>query len=131
MKSRSLDLKHGSRQQKRGAKGERRAVLYLRLHGYRILERNYLASHKEIDIIAEKGSVIAFIEVKSRKNNALPAAASVNREKKTNIISASKRYAAKNGIRNRIVRYDIIEVDLGKKFFFNSVNHIENAFTVQ
>jgi Predicted endonuclease distantly related to archaeal Holliday junction resolvase len=128
MPKESLELKKGSKQQKRGAKGERRAVLYLRLHGYRILERNYLSGHKEIDIIAEKGSVLAFIEVKARQNNALPAYRSVTRAKKGNIISASKLYLAKKGVRDRIIRYDVIEVDLGKRFYFNSVNHIENAF---
>ena len=52
----------------RGAWGEDRAVLYLRLHGYRILERNFRCRQGEIDVIARRGETVAFVEVKLRKN---------------------------------------------------------------
>lgn len=60
-----LNIENGSKQQRIGARGERLARLYLRLHGYRILQRNYRVAHKEIDIIAKKGSTVAFVEVKT------------------------------------------------------------------
>ena len=123
-----LNLKSGSKSQKRGAAGERRAVLYLRLHGYRILERNYLYGHKEVDIIAAKRSVIAFIEVKARESTSIAPSMSVTSKKQSNIIAASNWYVAKHGIKNKIIRYDVIEVDLGRKLFFGSVNHITDAF---
>ena len=129
MKDSHLKLKNGSSSQRSGAAGERRAVLYLRLHGYRILERNYLFGHKEIDIIASKGDTIAFIEVKSRNNASIRPMSSVNREKRANALSASGAYIAAHGIHDRIIRYDVIEVDLGKKLYFHSVTHIKNAFT--
>ena len=47
--------------------GEDKAALYLRLHGYRIVERNFRCRQGEIDVIARKGGVIAFVEVKLRK----------------------------------------------------------------
>ncbi len=50
----------------RGRNGELLAVLYLRLRGWRIAERNFRCPRGEIDIIARKGNLVAFIEVKAR-----------------------------------------------------------------
>ncbi len=129
MMKRNLELEKGSASQKNGAKGERRAVLYLRMHGYRILERNYLFGHKEIDIIARKGDVIAFIEVKSRSGKqGIPGAMSVTESKKRNIVTAAKAYAAQKGIEKKVLRFDIIEADLDERSPFRGITHYENAF---
>lgn len=124
-----LDIKSGSGQQRRGAKGETRAAIHLVLHGYRILERNYKAGSKEIDIIAKKGKTLVFAEVKSSLGNGLPPMLRVGQKKRANIISAARTYRARNGVRNCYIRYDIIEVDLSKRFPLSGVNHIENAYT--
>lgn len=125
----NLSLKNGSKSQRSGAKGERRAALYLRLHGYRIIERNWLFHHKEIDIIARKGDNLVFVEVKSRKNmNGVPPQFSVTNEKRRNLIIASRMYIAKHNIQRTVFRYDIIEVDLSKKLPLSGINHYINAF---
>lgn len=49
-----------------GLRAEARAALFLRLKGWRILARRYRASGGEIDIIARRGRVVAFVEVKAR-----------------------------------------------------------------
>ena len=51
-----------------GLRAETLAVLYLRATGWRILARRYLASGGEIDVIAMRGTVVAFVEVKARAN---------------------------------------------------------------
>lgn len=128
-KKTNLALKSGSSSQKSGAKGEGRAVLYLRLHGYRIIERNWLFHRKEIDIIARKGELIAFIEVKSRSNvNGIPPRLSVTKEKRRNLIIASKAYISKHNIQRTVFRYDIIEVDLSKKLPLLGIKHYKHAF---
>ncbi|MDR1320751.1 MAG: ribonuclease HII [Gracilibacteraceae bacterium] len=49
-----------------GTRGESIATEYLRAAGLSILERNYRARGGEIDIIAQDGETLAFIEVKTR-----------------------------------------------------------------
>ncbi len=54
-----------SEKQKIGAKGEEIAVMFLMKQGFSIVERNYTKKWGEIDIIAEKGKMLYFIEVKA------------------------------------------------------------------
>ena len=49
-----------------GRRGEREAANYLRKKGLRILARNVREGHGEIDLVAEEGSTLVFVEVKSR-----------------------------------------------------------------
>ena len=49
-----------------GRGAERAAVLYLRSKGWRILARRFLVKGGEIDVIAQRGTTIAFVEVKLR-----------------------------------------------------------------
>ena len=52
---------------KSGRRAETLAVWYLRLKGYRILARNFRHARGEIDIIAQKGQVLVWVEVKQRQ----------------------------------------------------------------
>ena len=54
----------------RGRRGERLAAWYLRLKGWRILARRVKTPRGEIDLIARRGSVVAFVEVKWRASAA-------------------------------------------------------------
>jgi putative endonuclease len=51
-----------------GRRAETLAALWLRAKFYRILARRYRVQGGEIDIIARRGDVIAFVEVKAREN---------------------------------------------------------------
>jgi putative endonuclease len=52
--------------EKRGRQGELRAAIYLQSKGWRILDKRVKTPLGEIDLIAKRGGVIAFIEVKWR-----------------------------------------------------------------
>ena len=49
-----------------GISAESRAAAYLMAKGYRILARRYRTPHGEIDIVARRRNLIAFVEVKAR-----------------------------------------------------------------
>ena len=51
-----------------GREGERRAALWLRAKGWRILADRVKTPRGEIDLIARRGSLVAFVEVKYRRN---------------------------------------------------------------
>ncbi len=66
--------KEPTEKQKIGKIGEDCACKYLKKEGYQIIERNYLRKWGELDIVAQKGKKIHFVEVKS-VSRALPAVA--------------------------------------------------------
>ena len=49
-----------------GETGERIAERWLKRHGWRIMQRRFRSGHRDIDLIAEKDDVVAFVEVKAR-----------------------------------------------------------------
>ncbi len=113
--------------------GECAAAKHLKKHGYKILEKNYVAADGEIDIIAENREYTVFAEVKTRTYSpggtsweSRPAA-SVNYEKQSKIIRIAKCYLAYNK-RNKRVRFDILEVYADRDGKILKINHIENAF---
>ena len=55
--------------EKRGRGAETIACWWLRLHGWRILARRARVPGGEVDIVARRGRVVAFIEVKARASD--------------------------------------------------------------
>lgn len=112
----------GGHNRRLGLKGEKKACAYLRRHGYKILERNFKNPFGEIDIIAEKADVIAFVEVKTRLTDyyGTPSEA-VDSRRRQRYISGAKFYFAGRDI-DVTVRFDVIEI------FKDNINHIPNAF---
>ena len=122
-----LNLKNGSAAQRDGAKAERMVMWYLVLRGYRLLEHNYTAGHKEIDLIMRKRGTIAFVEVKARRkiDGRFPPHLSVDAVKRKNIVSAAKVYVLREKLSGFILRFDVAEVDLSSR----RINYIRNAYT--
>ncbi len=114
----------------RGAWGEDRAVLYLRLHGYRILERNFRCRQGEIDVIARRGETVAFVEVKLRKNAEHGEAREfVTASKQRRIVSTAEYWLAKNNCELQ-PRFDVIEIYApdGTRTLRPAIRHLQNAF---
>ena len=72
-----------------GRRAERIAAVWLMLKGYRIIARQFSVAGGEIDIVARRGDVVAFVEVKARP--ALDEAATAIGEIKRRRLSAAAR----------------------------------------
>ena len=118
--------------------GERCAVRYLRLRGYTIKEKNYRAGHHEIDIVATRLGVIAFVEVKARSyraediNTAPPPRTAVNAEKQHFTRQAARQYLREH-FSNQKPRMDVIEIwfsadDGRRKPKILKIHHMKGAY---
>jgi putative endonuclease len=96
----------------KGSAGELSAYRYLRQQGYKIVARNYRKRFGEIDLIAWDGDTLAFIEVKSRTNQArgLPEEA-VHRGKQRQIRRVAREYRSRNQLHDINYRFDIVSIE--------------------
>ena len=114
-----------TRKREVGDFGEEIIAQYLEKNGYRILDSNYSKPFGEIDIIAIKDYLIAFVEVKTRKSDAFAyAAEAVDFYKQQRIRRASQSYLMENNMTDFLMTFDIAEVYLDTR----KINYIENAF---
>lgn len=113
-----------------GRWGEGLVAEYLRSKGWTILNMNFRCRFGEIDIIAQKGGILAFTEVKLRKNDRFaPGRAFVTAEKQRKLRSAAEFYLMEHPTRIQ-PRFDVAEVYApeGAGTVKPVINYIENAF---
>ncbi|MDD4997619.1 MAG: YraN family protein [Syntrophales bacterium] len=115
------------RRMRTGKQGEDLAAAHLAENGYRILERNYRSVFGEIDIVAEEGDTLVFVEVKSRRSEAYgdPQLA-VGPKKQRKISRVAMSYLSEKGWNRRPARFDIVAVKLRPSG--NLIELIRNAF---
>jgi putative endonuclease len=95
-----------------GVVGEELAAAALAARGYAILERRYRTDRGEIDIIAEDGPTLVFVEVRARATGEFGRAAdSVTAGKKHKVIGMAVEYLARHQIANRPCRFDVVTID--------------------
>jgi putative endonuclease len=96
-----------------GKRGEELAAAHLAEAGYRIIERNYRCLFGEIDIVAEEGETLVFVEVKSRRSEAYgdPQLA-VGHEKQKKISRIAMHYLEEKRLCHRPARFDVVAVKL-------------------
>lgn len=114
-----------------GERGEGIASQYLSEQGYRILEVNYRSPYGEIDIIAMRDDILAFVEVKTRSGEMIaePREA-VTASKQEKIRQTALLYLSEQEKISLQPRFDVVEVLLdGKTGRPLRVEQIENAFT--
>ena len=112
-----------------GNEDEDLAVLFLRKKGYRIISRNYKNSVGEIDIIAQDGETVVFVEVKTRTNYSFGYPfESVHRRKRQKLKNLALLYLKKQR-KEFPVRFDVLSItcaDNGSR----QIEHIQDAFEV-
>lgn len=112
-----------------GQYGEEIACEYLKIHDYKILERNYRTRFGEIDIIAKCNDILVFIEVKTKSGIDFGTPAEmVNKKKKLKLERLAKAYLQEQELSSeeKKFRIDVVSVILeeGEKL---EIQHIENA----
>ena len=119
-------LDNGPKHLQMGVWGEELAVAFLRDKGYVILERDWHSSHRDIDIIAQEGETIVFVEVKTRRNSDFtdPLNA-VNFKKQKNLVRAINHYIHYRKFNNPW-RFDVITIVGEMGINMPEINHIED-----
>ncbi len=109
-----------------GTKGEDLALKFLKKKGYRILSRNYKTPLGEIDIVAEDGGTLVFVEVKTRADDSfgLPFEA-VDSRKREKLRKVALYYLKNRCKRDLPSRFDVLSIRAGQR---NEIEHIIDAF---
>jgi len=104
--------------------GEEDVARFLIERGYDILGRNVRFGHKEVDIVARKEDVVAFVEVKSRDSARFGSGAeAITEQKKRNIILVARYFVYKN-LLDLNVRFDVACVEE------KNIHYIKDAFRI-
>jgi putative endonuclease len=111
-----------------GQRGEDAAARHLKRAGYKILERNRFLGRYEIDIIAQEGDTIAFVEVRTRAAlDKIPPEDSIGPQKQHRIRQAARRYIDAADDESMYYRFDVVSVIMPEKGK-PEIRLIRNAF---
>lgn len=106
-----------------GLRAESLAALYLRLKFYRIIARRYRTPIGEIDLIARRGKMLCFVEVKARASLDDAAFALTSRSQ-ARIVRAAESYLSRHPQpMNMDLRFDLVLVAPGFR-----IRHLDNAW---
>jgi putative endonuclease len=129
--ARSARTGQGAAAARLGRAAEAAAARHLEARGWRLLGRNIRVGRGELDIIARRGTVLAFVEVKARRTRTCGAPEdAVGPEKRRQVARLAELWLAARpwamaGVRD--VRFDIVAVDLTR--YPAAVRHLPAAFT--
>jgi putative endonuclease len=97
----------------RGRVAEDAAAAWLQAQGYRIVERNHRNAAGELDLVAEDGDTLCFVEVKARTETRFgPALAAVGPRKRRRVGRAAALYLALAGVEPPC-RFDVLAMEAG------------------
>lgn len=110
-----------------GGEAEEVAVGYLERQGYRILARNFLCPYGELDVVAEQGETLCFVEVRMRSHAAWgDPSQTVSGRKQRRVVKAALHYLFQQRRSDWAIRFDVVSVlGRGEKA---QVEHIPDAF---
>lgn len=107
-----------------GRHAEQAAAAFLQDNGLHIVARNYRCRRGEIDLIAEDGRILVFVEVRRRPLLA-DAAESIDKRKQARLTVAAAHYLSRGNprTRNRPCRFDVILINSQ-----NTIKWLKSAF---
>ena len=108
-------VKNASQSKRKGFQAEAAAGAFLRGKGFRILERNYRSKTGEIDLIAEKGGQLHFVEVRFRADpKDCSPQETVTPAKLRRIRMTAACYLQQKGLYQKGAQIDVIAISPGK-----------------
>ena len=117
-----------------GQRGEDIAAAFLEQKGYKILERSFVnrlsgPQAGEVDIIAKKGDIIRFVEVKAlTSGNSFFPEAKVNYSKQKKLIRSAQLWMAKNRVPfDSKWSIEVVSIVFGMNGEKPQIRHLENA----
>jgi putative endonuclease len=112
-----------------GILGERIAARWLARQGWRIVEHRFRAGRRDIDLVVQRQSLVAFVEVKARRGETFggPLEA-VHVRKQRELSRAARIWVDRNGKEEFAYRFDVFGVLLTKGLV--RIRHVEDAFPV-
>lgn len=118
----------GVRSRDLGRLGEELAARHLQRLGWEILGRNVREGRKEIDIIARRDGVLAFVEVKTRRTRAFgDPLASISPGKRREIREVARRWLCRHRPAATTLRFDAVGIRLDPSGAFE-LEHVEDAW---
>jgi len=105
-----------------GRRGERLAAWWLRLKGWQILDRRVRTPAGEVDLVARRGALVAFVEVKTRRTAAALDDA-IDARRLARVAAAAELLMPRYAAAGEDIRVDVILLAPGTR-----PRHIENAW---
>lgn len=114
---------------RRGVEGEKAAIAYLREAGWHIVSHRFRMGRLEIDLVARRGSLVAFVEVKTRLSTGFGSPLeAVTWPKQREITRVAQAWVDRHGRPGDTYRFDVIGVTLSSRGV--KIEHVEDAFRV-
>jgi len=111
-----------------GKWGKEHARRYLEGKGYKVSATNYRSRWGEVDIIAQLGEEMVFVEVKTRRAAAFGTPEeSVTATKSQLLIATAQDYLQKNSLEQAPWRVDLVSISLDEQGKLLRLEHLENA----
>lgn len=108
---------------RRGLAGEEQAIGYLHSRGWEIVAHRFRVGRIELDLVARRGALVAFIEVKVRRGTAFGSPfEAVTGRKRREIVKAARVWMDRFGRQSDVYRFDCIGI------VDNKIEHLEDAF---
>jgi len=112
-----------------GAEGERRAADHLTARGYRIVGRNVRAGGVEMDLIVRRGSLVVFVEVKTRRaGGPVSGEDAVDARKRLRLVRGAAAWMHAQPRRIQRARFDVVVCECSRDERDWRLRHLEGAF---
>ncbi len=120
-------MEAGMSKKQTGRYGEQLAAQYLLGKGYQVLATNWHCVRGELDIIAQDGETVVFVEVRTRRAAAAEDIfTSITPRKRQRLIDSAYTYLAEQQLENSPWRIDVIAISLAAAGA-PAIEHVEDA----